>query len=76
MSSPLVEGAKRLERGFEDWVNKIPTPGKKTAPTKQDTSWDGWKEANKSFQTKTESSPKVSTRKPVKRKSAPYKGAM
>ena len=47
--SNLVEGAKRLEQKFENFVNKVPTP--KATAEKVDTSWHDKQveEANKSF---------------------------
>jgi hypothetical protein len=37
--SSLIKGAERLEKGFEDFVGKIPTPGYKSETAKTDTSW-------------------------------------
>jgi hypothetical protein len=50
MSSPLVDWAKSVEGKFESAVDKIPTPGRKSA-TKTDTSWHDKEvaDANESF---------------------------
>lgn len=48
-SNPLVDGAKRLEQGFESAVSRIPTPGHTPAKSNTEADPDAVKAANKTF---------------------------
>jgi hypothetical protein len=75
-ASGLTEGAKGIADKVQGFFDKIPNPSDLFAK-KPDTSWHDSmvKAANKSFQTKTEGASRTQARKPVKRKSVPYKTA-